>query len=131
MLTRLNGMCTVQSLATFPFVQSKTLTADGRPVTALLDEAPFKQYVADQLIGTGRTPKVPVLMNHSLADDVIPYSTGKALAKRWCKQGSNVSFNTILTPTHVGGYVASIPATVLFLEARFAGLPQISSCWRL
>ncbi|WP_067433067.1 lipase family protein [Nocardioides jensenii] len=131
MMTRLAGQCTLDSLATFPFVRSKELTTNGLPVTDLLTKAPFDQMVADQLIGNGRRPTVPVLITHSVLDDVIPYTTGKQLGQRWCRQGAKVQFDTNYAPTHVGDYVASMPSIFLFLEARFAGLPALNSCWRL
>ncbi|KQZ70228.1 lipase family protein [Nocardioides sp. Root151] len=131
MMATLSTQCTLDSLATFPFVKSKDLTTNGLPVTDLLTKAPFNQMVADQLIGNGRKPNVPVLITHSALDDVIPYKTGKQLAQRWCGQGTKVQFDTNFAPTHVGDYVASIPTIFLFLEARFAGLPALNSCWRL
>ncbi len=127
----LEQQCTVDSLAAYPFVQSRTLTADGRPLTALLDEEPYRTVVAEQLIGNGRKPGVPVLVTHSVLDDVIPYAVGRALAGRWCDQGASVRLATNAAPSHVGGAVRSYPEAFAFLEARFAGVPAASSCWRL
>lgn len=131
MMARLADQCTLDSLATFPFVKSKDLTQNGQPITDLLTTAPFASIVADQKIGSGRRPSVPTLITHSALDDVIPYKTGKQLAQRWCAQGARVQFDTNFAPTHVGDYVASLPSFYTFLEARFAGLPSLSSCWRL
>lgn len=131
MMATLEGQCTIESVATFPFVKSENLTTDGRPVTHLLDQQPFRQMVDDQLIGNGRKPSVPVLVTQSVLDDVVPYKTGKQVAQRWCGQGAKVQFETNFAPTHIGGYVRSVPSTFLFLEARFAGLPALNSCWRL
>lgn len=130
-LSALEQQCTADSIAAYPFVQSRTLTADGRPMTALLGEEPYRSVVAEQLIGDGRKPAVPVLVTHSVLDDVIPYAVGRSLAVRWCDQGASVRLGTNAAPGHVGGAVRSYPESFAFLEARFAGVPAASSCWRL
>lgn len=126
----LEHQCTTDSLRAFPFVRSEDLTEDGRPVTDLLDEEPFSAAVAEQLLGR-RRPATPVLVTHSLLDDVIPYAVGRGVAERWCDRGATVRLATNLAPTHVGGAVANFPEMFAFLESRFAGLPPTSSCWRL
>ncbi|MDP3893856.1 lipase family protein [Nocardioides sp.] len=127
----LRGQCTVESIATFPFTRSRDLTHDGRAITAHLDEEPYRTAVAEQLIGDGRRPAAPTLVTHSLLDDVIPYGVGRGVAQRWCGQGATLRLATNTAPTHVGGAIASYPEVFAFLEARFAGLPMVSSCWRL
>ncbi|MDO5502404.1 MAG: lipase family protein [Actinomycetia bacterium] len=114
----------------FAFQNSGTLTRDGRPTTAYLAEEPWASVVADNRIGT-RRPSAPVLVNHSLLDDTIPYAVGRQLAQDWCRQGGNVSFSTNAVPLHVGGMAPNLTESLAFFEARFAGLPLISSCWRL
>ena len=110
--------------------KSSTLTADGRPLTAYFDEEPFKSVLADNKIGN-RKPAPPVLVTHSLADDVIPYSVGRAMAKSWCEKGANVRFRPILAPTHIGGALPTSTDALLFFKARFAGVNQLSNCWAL
>lgn len=110
--------------------KSSTLTADGRPLTAYFDEEPFKSVLADNKIGN-RKPVPPVLVTHSLADDVIPYSVGRAMATSWCEKGANVRFRPIVTPTHIGGALPTSTDALLFFKARFAGVKQLSNCWAL
>lgn len=131
MLATLEEQCTVESVATFPFVKSADLTVDGKPLTGLLGTEPFSTMVGEQRIGDGRSPEVPVLITHSRLDDVIPFHVGKELAGRWCEQGARVQFLGNVAPTHIGGYLASYPAHFAFLEARFAGHWSVNSCWRL
>ncbi|UZJ24236.1 lipase family protein [Rhodococcus antarcticus] len=123
----LEQQCTTDSIAAFPFVRSSSLTSDGRSATQLLATAPFRGIVADQRIGT-RPPAVPVLVTHSLLDDVIPYAVGRNLATQWCGEGASVQMATNLAPTHVGGALGSYPASFAFLEARFAGVPAARGC---
>lgn len=125
--------CTAEAILHHPFTRSETLTEDGRPLSDLLDEEPFATIVAEQEIGDGsRAPQVPTLVTHSLLDDVIPYDVGRDMAADWCAAGAeDVRFASNLGPTHVGGAVAGFPQVFGWLEARFAGLPAASSCWRL
>jgi hypothetical protein len=110
------------------FVRSETLSTDGQPLSALMTRAPFASVIEAQRIGTIR-PTVPVLVSHSVLDDVIPYAAGKAMAKSWCNKGANVRLSTNVAPLHVGGIVPHAAEAQLFWEARFAGLPQLSNCW--
>jgi pimeloyl-ACP methyl ester carboxylesterase len=112
------------------FVRSETLSADGRPLSELMDEEPFRSLIAAQRIGTVR-PTVPVLVSHSTLDDTIPFAVGRSMAKAWCGKGANVRFSPNVAPLHVGGIVPHAAEAQLFWEARFAGLPQVSGCWLL
>lgn len=128
-LRKLKRQCTTDSITKYPFVQSETLTEDGRPLTAYLDERPFRSIIAKQMIGGGdRRPSMPALVTHSLTDDVVPFQVGLDVAQRWCAQGATVEFVPTPAPTHVGGAVPHAAATLAFLEARFAGLPAQSTC---
>ena len=110
------------------FVQSSTLSADGRPMSELMKQQPFASIIESQRIGTIR-PTVPVLVTHSALDDTIPYAVGKQMARSWCGKGANVYFSTNIAPLHVGGMVPHVAEALPFFEARFAGLPQLSNCW--
>lgn len=120
--------CTADGVTANAFAQTDQFTVSGKKLSELIDEPQFKDIVAEQTIGVGRAPKVPVLVGQSLLDDVIPYAQDKAMAKRWCGQGTNVRFRTSAAPTHVGAAAALFPAAFAFLEARFAGVPATSNC---
>ncbi|AXK32823.1 lipase [Streptomyces armeniacus] len=123
--------CTAEAVLKFPFIKSKTLTEDGRPLTDYLDEEPFQRMVNEQRIGE-RAPNVPTLVTHSRLDDVIPYEVGRDMVAGWCERGApDVEFATLATPTHVGGAVASFPRVFLWLEDRFAGKEPSSDCGSL
>lgn len=124
--------CVITTVFSNALVQTKTLTKDGRSFTQMLPDEDFAAYIKEQENGVaGRHPRVPVRLAHSLTDDVVPYSVGRDLAKKWCASGSNVSMQTLATPTHLGGYVVGVPAMLTYLDARFNGIPQVNSCWRL
>ncbi len=117
----------VENAVTYPFVKSESVTADGRPITDYLDEAPFRDIVAEQRIGN-RTPETPMLLTHSKLDDVIPFDQSKTLTEDWCARGADVQFAPNLGPTHVGGLVAGFPRSISWLRDRFAGVESTPNC---
>lgn len=126
---RTEGSCTFD-LAQSSFQDSAALTIDGRPITAHLAEEPLRSVVAANRIGNLK-PSVPVLVSHSLLDDVVPYSVGRQLAKDWCSKGANVRLSPNVGAAHIGGAFPSSAESYTFFEARFAGWPQISNCWAI
>ena len=126
-LAETRQQCTQDTIPRYPGTRTETLTRDGRPLTAYLDEEPFRSRVEEQRIGT-RTPEAPVLIVHSPADDTVPFEQDRELAQRWCAQGATVQFVPTPVPTHVGAMPAGFAAAVPFLEARFAGREAVSTC---
>ncbi|AKT52925.1 lipase [Arsenicicoccus sp. oral taxon 190] len=117
----------VTNLFDLAFIKSSTLTKDGRPMDQTFAEEPLRSMLADNRIGRSR-PSAPVLITHSVSDDVIPYAVGQQLGKDWCAQGANVWFQPILTPTHLGGAVPTASYATTFFESRFNGIKQVSNC---
>lgn len=126
-VAELREQCTQDSVLRYPGLRSESLSADGRPISAFLDEEPFASRVDEQLIGR-RTPEAPVLIVHSLTDDIVPFEQSRELAQRWCAQGADVEFQPTPAPGHVGGYPAGSPSALAFLKARFDGQPTHSTC---
>lgn len=129
MFDEIQGNCVFDLLGS-AFSDSSDYTADGSSLATMISREPFRTMIADQKLGK-RKPSAPVLVTHSLIDDAIPYRLGAQLASDWCDRGANVQFATNLMPGHVGGALANSADSYAFLEARFAGLPALSSCWRL
>lgn len=124
--------CVVDGLLTQGFLDSSRLTDSGLHLRELVRSDPtLAAVVAEQRLGQGRAPAVPVLVSHSVLDDVIPYRTGRGLAERWCDQGTPVQLHTSAAPGHVGGYVAGLGPLTRFLASRFAGRSPVDSCWRV
>ncbi|PXY22887.1 lipase family protein [Prauserella muralis] len=119
--------CTADALVNHAFTRTRDLTRDGRPITAYLGEEPYASVVEQQRIGT-LAPQAPVLVTHSATDDIVPYAQGRAMARAWCADGATVRFRTLATPSHVGGYAASVPIAFAWLEGRIQGLPAPSNC---
>ena len=123
-VARLREQCMWESLRTFAFTKSSTLTLDGRSISRILREEPYATMVSEQRLGMGRAPRMPVLLIHSKLDDVVPYEAGRALAERWVGQGARVRLSTFHAPTHAAAAVTSYGAAFAFLHRTFAGLPM-------
>ncbi|WP_104106266.1 lipase family protein [Nocardioides sp. 616] len=129
MLARVSDNCVFDLLGS-AFTKSSDYTADGSSLGQLIEREPFKTMIAEQRIGL-RKPSAPVLLTQSLLDDIVPYRVGRQLTVDWCDRQANVRLSTNATPLHVGGMLNNATEVYGFMEARFAGLPAASSCWRL
>ncbi|MFF9853104.1 lipase family protein [Streptomyces litmocidini] len=122
-----DNLCTTQALAKYPFLNSRFLTVDGRPLTERLTRAPWAAIVADLRLGN-RKPTAPVLLSHSALDDVVPQQVGKNLADDWCRRGATVRF----AGNHIPGHIAATEGTsaegLPWLKDRFADKTAPSTC---
>lgn len=126
-LDRVQDTCTFDGVAAFAFQRTADLTKDGRPIADFLSRPDIAAALAERRLGDVR-PTVPSLVAHSALDDVVDYAQDRDMARAWCSQGAKVRFQTLLTPTHVGGAVAGFPSAFAFLEGRVAGAPFVSTC---
>ncbi len=122
--TALSNQCMFESLRRYAFTRSSTLTADGRPIAAMLAEEPFATIVGEQQLGNGRYPRMEALVSHSRLDDVVPFECGRALAERWAGQGGRVRLSVNYAPTHAAAALTSYGTAFSFLNGRFAGRPM-------
>ncbi|MFI0242495.1 alpha/beta fold hydrolase [Streptomyces sp. NPDC016845] len=122
-----DNQCTTQAIAKYPFLTSRSLTTDGRPLTERLKNAPWKKIVDDQQLGTHR-PDVPILLSHSRLDDVVPHKVGEKLAADWCRRGAAVKFTTNYVPGHIAATAATSSAGAPWLKDRFTGKTAPSTC---
>src|SRR5699024_4641126 len=106
------------------------LTKDGSSFQDLVDEE-FRPIVDKQLLGKSSIPDVPVLVNHSRLDDVVPFEQGRDLASTWCTAGNRAAFEGTVETTHVVGYVVWLLRVEAFTDRTFAGKAPLDSCWRL
>lgn len=128
-IEQVRDSCTLD-LPEHAFRPFTAMTTQGVSARELLESEPFADVTAEQRIGE-RRPEAPVLVYHSILDDIVPYSIGRTLASNWCERGAHVTFKTDVTPTHVGSYIAATPTINSFLDTVFAGQTPPSSCARL
>lgn len=122
--SRIVEQCMFESLRSYAFTKSRTLTVDGRSISQILRDEPLASLVREQRLGEGRWPKMPAMLIHSRLDDVVPYEAGRALAERWVSQGARVRLSTGVAPTHAAAAITSYPSAFAFLHNRFIGKPM-------
>ena len=130
-LTEANGTCTLDAVFRYGFRTSNTMTVDGRPIAAHMNEEPFRSVVASNKLGTIR-PMAPTVVESGVFDDVVPYAQAKQLGKDWCAQGATVQWNDILNfiPifAHLFSGTTSATNAANWLNQRFTGVPATSNC---
>ncbi|RZS31168.1 secretory lipase [Herbihabitans rhizosphaerae] len=123
--------CTLPAVFQFMFTQTSTLTKDGQPVSAYLSKPPFDKIVAENRIGNIK-PAMPVMVQHSPMDDVIPVAMGKQMAKDWCDKGANVQWKdlTSFAPffSHAMGMMTAPNDASAWLQSAFKGQPGNGNC---
>ncbi|MFI7098638.1 alpha/beta fold hydrolase [Streptomyces sp. NPDC050161] len=122
-----DNQCTTQAIGKYPFLGSRLLTVDGRPLTERLKRAPWKAIVAEQKLGN-RKPAMPILLSHSVLDDVIPHRVGESLAADWCRRGATVKFTSNYIPGHIAATAGTSAEGAPWLADRFSGKAAPSTC---
>lgn len=127
---RASNQCTIEALVSNAFLDTDSLTKDGSSFQEIIEEN-FLDVADKQKIGQAEIPDIPLLVNHSHLDDVVPFAQGKELASTWCDARHKVLFRDNFGPTHIGGYIATVPRIEIFTDRTFAGKAPVDSCWRL
>lgn len=125
------GQCTIDAVLSNAFMDTSTLTKNGEDFQQLVEDV-LAPTLEDQRLGEAEIPKdIPLLVNHSRLDDVVPFDMGRELASTWCDAGHRVAFEDNLGPTHIGGYIAALPRVEIFTNRTFDDKAPVDSCWRL
>ena len=123
------AQCIGETSARYAGLRTDTLTADGRPLADVLAAEPFRARVAEQHLGTV-APRAPVLVAHSVDDDVVPFAQDGAMVDEWCAAGATVTFVPLPVAGHVAAATPAFAEGLAFLDARFAGVPPGTTCRR-
>ncbi|KAF2150925.1 LIP-domain-containing protein [Myriangium duriaei CBS 260.36] len=88
----------------------------------IFQQPTIKRILQDNLMGAKEceTPTAPVLVYHSMEDEIIPYANASALVDRWCARGASVTFSTYPTGSHAGTAAAALPEVYAFVNNAFA-----------
>ncbi|MFI9452685.1 lipase family protein [Amycolatopsis sp. NPDC052450] len=125
--------CTMDSVFKFMGKQTSSLTKSGQPVSSFLSQPPFDAIVAENRIGTVK-PAMPVMVEQSPMDDVIPAAVGKQMAKDWCGKGANVQWKDLATFTpflsHALGMMTAPGDATEWLKSVFNGQAGNGNCGR-
>lgn len=119
--------CVPTAFVPHALLRSNSLFTDGRSLADHLTDAVWQAPVADLKLGQSK-PRVPVFVAHSIADDVIPISSSRDVAKRWCDLGAAVQFATTPVPTHLAASNPIAISAISWLRDRVNGLPAPNNC---
>jgi len=140
---RLQKASIVNVLAQYPGL---TWASIAKPEYQSPESIPLFVEVANDLImGTGGTPSVPLLIwqgsNGELegtlgnkpgigrGDGVMIAGDVRSLAREYCSRGVTISYNETALGSHLTTAVTNwLPATLLWVGARFAGFPAPQNC---
>lgn len=77
----------------------------------------------------GRTaPDMPVLLYHSVIDQIIPFDQAKKLRGQWCSAGTKVDWREYYLGEHALVIATGIGEVQNWLADRFAGKPVKGNC---
>jgi pimeloyl-ACP methyl ester carboxylesterase len=119
--------CVPTAFVPHALLRSNSLFTDGRSLADHLSDAVWQAPVADLKLGQSK-PRAPVFIAHSIADDVIPISSSRDVAKRWCDLGAAVQFATTPVPTHLAASNPIAISAISWLRDRVNGLPAPNNC---
>ncbi|WP_246389059.1 lipase family protein [Corynebacterium incognita] len=131
--------CVGDSIATWGFTDSRSLTKTGESFGDLMDRNDgLRRVLREQKLGYRRL-NAPMLIGATPTDQTVPYRQARQLGQRHCAAGENITFLPVHTggpvrktaANHATGYLLSAPQGVDFLLDRFNGKAAHSNCARL
>lgn len=94
----------------------------------MLNSPAWQARLAENRLGGGSAPAVPVFVYHAADDEIIPLSVGRTLREEWCDAGARVLWTRLPAPNHVLGAVEGAPLAIQWLATRFWNLPAVGNC---
>lgn len=135
-LKDLSAMCVGDSIFKYGFQQSEQWTSSGKPIAEVVAEEPKLQATLDaQRIGD-RKPAGPVRVATGTQDDIVPHEQARRLARDWCDQDADVTYEPVELPdlgdglltNHLTPLLADQGEAVSWLTDRLSGEAATSTC---
>jgi hypothetical protein len=123
MISEIGDMCIGDAVSRFPFRHLNEFTISKDP----LSEPVARTVLEDNHLGR-LTPKAPVLLYHSVLDELIPFPTVQKLQADWCRGGGHVTLYADAASEHSSLSVSGAPLAVGYMASRFAGAPVPATC---
>lgn len=123
MISEIGDMCIGDAVSRFPFRHLNEFTISKDP----LSEPVARTVLEDNHLGR-LTPKAPVLLYHSVLDELIPFPTVQKLQADWCRGGGQVTLYADAASEHSSLSVSGAPLAVGYMASRFAGAPVPATC---
>jgi hypothetical protein len=123
MVKEIADMCVGDAVSRYPYRHLNEFTVSRDP----LAEPVAVQVMEDNHLGR-QTPETPVLLYHSIFDELIPYRTVQTLKRDWCNGGGHVTLYSDALSEHSSLAVSGAPLAVNYLASRFAGVDVPATC---
>jgi hypothetical protein len=116
----------IDGLSTFLGVAGSPTDAFVRSVNPMTTPA-WQARLNQNRLGSV-TPTVPVLMQHGLLDQIIPFGQAEQLRNTWCAAGANVTWRVSPLAEHALGALVHADPAMAFLNDRFRGRSVKGNC---
>ncbi|RJL23646.1 lipase family protein [Bailinhaonella thermotolerans] len=93
----------------------------------LLNTPAWQARLKENRLG-GVAPAMPVLMYHSLIDEIIPFAQAKTLRAEWCGKGANLEWRQYLRGEHAALMYTALGPTQQWIEDRLKGRSTDGNC---
>lgn len=87
-----------------------------------------KAYRDNSLDFVDDAPNMPVYMWHARQDGLVPFDTAVRTARRYCEQGTPMTFGIANGSEHLFAFAEKGPEWQQWIEARFRGEPAPTNC---
>lgn len=122
---QLRGRCTMGLIAMGAFKSVPMVLKGG---DLLAEEGLMRAFAENSVALSPDVPRVPVYMWHSRTDPLVPYWDAEATARRYCREGTPLTWEPGNAPEHLLGAVEKLPAALDWLQKRFDGVPAPRAC---
>jgi hypothetical protein len=123
-LIRSKLSCISDYVLAFPFFNYRQLTVDP----GLLKQTAFQQVAQENSLGNHGHPEFPVLWYATVSDEMNGYKTNLAVAKKYCAEGTPLSFRVSWHEEHVAQAFSWPFKAQTWLSLRFNGAPMDTTC---
>jgi len=123
MIREIGDMCVGDAVHRFPFRHLNEFTVSRDPLSE-----PVAMTVMEANHLGRQTPRAPVLLYHSIFDELIPYATAQQLQADWCRGGGHVTLYSDAASEHSSLAATGAPLAVGFLASRFNGAAVADNC---
>lgn len=127
-----NGRALAAQLGDLCGDEMQTAFANHRVNEMTTDPDPFNNPTVLAVLNGQRLgytkPKVPMLMYHSVWDQIVPYNDAVALKGRYCGLGTSVDIDTYYITEHITTAISAAPNAISWIGSRFIGLSPTNNC---
>lgn len=123
---QLKERCTASLLSLGAFRSVPMVLKSGN---LMAEEGLMDAFARNSIHLSPDVPRVPVFMWHSRTDPLVPYWDAEDTAKRYCREGAELTWQPGLAPEHLIGAVEKLTPAMNWLQARFDGVPAGRACY--